>query len=65
MENGSLTLCPKEDFLDEVMSELSHGEQMKVTQERIHLHPDPQLLSSLSRSGGRREESEMLSHAVS
>lgn len=55
----------KEDFLDEVMSGLGHEEQTKVFQEHIHLHHDPQILSSLSSSGDTREASEMPPCALS
>lgn len=36
MHDGSLP--------DEVMSELSHEEQIKVIQEHVHLHSDHQIL---------------------
>lgn len=55
----------KEDFLDEVMSELSHEEQIKAIQERVHLCPDPQILTSLKFWKDRREASETPSCVLS
>lgn len=55
----------KEDFLDEVMSGWSHEEQIRVIQESIRLHPDPQILFSLSSSEDARETSQMPSCALS
>ena len=54
----------KEDFLDEVMSGWSHEEQIKVIQESIRLHPDPQILFSLSSFEDTRETSQMPSCAL-
>lgn len=61
-EDGSLTLCMTEDFLGEVMSDFSHKDQMKVTQEHVHQHPDsPNSLFFLKLWEDQREASEILS----
>ena len=55
-----------EDFLDEVMSEFSHKEQIKFTQEHVHQHPDsPNSLLFLKLWEYQRETSEMSFCALS